>query len=388
MALGSLQKPNNAPLVGNRSIFGYGHYGKAVKILNESLASQNGMNAGLLLAGSLLFATFEVLLKEFSNGYSHINGSLNYLCDLISRSSGEQGPIFSSFVDVFARLAISASIFGDEPASLSLDPFAWLASNIHKPCESSLESAGHFVLFSLAAMRFLQHSSQSTILAKTTSVLGGHTILDLQEQLLNAIRTWQISMQQAKSRSQNMLSYDRVTLLKIYMKYCEIVVSAFTLNGSHSSEVRYDKYISEFSELLHLCKGFIKHNDPESIEQDGMRYPSFTIHIGIIHILWYICIKCRDPSLRREALCMLASCHHAEGDTFDGIMIAGYAEMVIRLEEGPEGVECAEDLPYERRIRKPHFNIVHDDHILHCEKGDFKLGPEWTTWQPVCAFSV
>ena len=62
--------------------------------------------------------------------------------------------------------------------------------------------------------------------------------------------------------------------------------------------------------------------------------------------------------------------------------------VVIRLEEGPHGAKCAKDVPVERRIAKPRFNVIRDDHILHCEKGDFRLGEEWTKWQPICVFST
>ena len=141
-------------------MFSFHQYGKAVKSLNESLNSRNGVHSATVLANSLLFATFEVLQKDFSKGSRHINGSLNYLCDLVHDGTMDNTIIFSSFVDVFARLAISASIFGGQRTRLLLDPFDWLSLHLQDDCEFNIEIAGHACLFSLSAMRLLEEPWQ------------------------------------------------------------------------------------------------------------------------------------------------------------------------------------------------------------------------------------
>ena len=188
-------------------------------------------------------------------------------------------------------------------------------------------------------------------------------------------------MQRLESSLSHQILRQRAMLLKIYLSYCQISVSALSFRDDEITELRYDSYFLEFKELLALCKTFMDCGDLETHEEGGLRYPSFTIHIGIIHILWYVCIKCRDPKTRREAVQLLNHCHHGEGDTFDGVMIAGYADIVIKLEEGVEMPSAAEDVPEERRISRPYFNIMRDDHVLHCEKGDFRLGEKWNRWQ-------
>lgn len=382
VALGSLQKPENAPIAGNGTAFGFSQYGRAIQILNGNVATSTRMNSEIVLATSLLFATFEVLHKEFSKGSQHINGSLNYLCDLVQTGRLQGGIVFSAFVDVFARLAISASIFGGQQTRLIMDPFAWLSAHTLDEKQFSMDLAGHVVLFCLAAMRFLEDSLRPASDVKRTHLLG------LRSELLDSIGLWEFSMKQLEGGNLNVSLRHRALLLKIYMTYCKISVSAMLIGTVDPSELRYDEHILKFRKLLDSCKNFMEWDDLEAQEQGGLRYPSFTIHIGIIHILWYVSIKCRDPQIRRQAVKLLNHCHHGEGDTFDGVMIAGYAEMVIRLEEGPEMAATAQDVPAERRISTPYFNVARDDHVLHCEKGDFRLSEEWSKWQPICVFSV
>lgn len=388
VALGSMQKPMNAADLSMGPTFSFHQYGKAVKKLNQRLSSRANVRSEMVLASSLLLATFEVLQKEFWKGSQHVNGSLNYLCDLVQGGGKDDSIVFSSFVDVFARLKISTSIFGGKQIKLLLDPFERLSTNLEEDCSFSMEVAGYSVLFCPPAMRYLEDPPP---FSPQGWLIDGNIDGDYQAQrelLLKYTLFWERAMQRLEPNPQDAYIAYRATLLKIYMRYCKLSVSTLTISEAVWTEMRYDCFNADFLELLHLCKNFMSCGEPETHGGNRLRYPSFTIHVGIIHILWYIAIKCRDPGLRREAVCLLNHCHHGEGDTFDGVMIAGYANMVIRLEEGPDGAECARDVPLERRICKPHFNTIHDDHILHCEKGDFRLGEEWSKWQPICVFSV
>ena len=388
VALGCLQRPDNAPNASDGPAFGFRQYGKAVKILNHSLTIPTNMKSEVVLATSLLFATFEVLHKDFMKGSQHINASLNYMCHLVQAGAAHDDNVFAALVDVFARLAISASIFRGQRSKLSTDPFIWLTTHLNGTDEFSMAVAGYGVLFCLSAMRFLEQAENQETSNEHIQGVGPNHLLILRNELLDSIQFWQVSMKQLEASQINISIRHRALLLKIYMAYCKISVSALRMGSTEPSELRYDRHILDFRQLLASCRDFMERGDLEFYEQGGLRYPSFTIHIGIIHILWYISIKCRDPHIRRGAVKLLNHCHHGEGDTFDGVMISGYADMVIKLEEGPESTTTAQDVPVERRISKPYFNVVRDDHVLHCEKGDFRLGDEWTKQQPICVFSV
>jgi hypothetical protein len=316
----------NAPQVGNGPTFSFHQYGKAVKMLNRSLGPRGDVDSETILASSLLLATFEILQKEFMKGSQHVNGSLNYLCDLVQSGGKDDSVVFSSFVDVFARLTISTSIFGGKQTKVFLDPFEWLLTNLGHEREFSMEIAGYGVLFCLSAMRFLEDPWQIDPPPRTIDENYDEHCQARRELLLNSIKFWEDAMQSLEARIQDAAVEHRATLLKIYIRYCKLAVSTLAIREAESTEMRYDCFIPDFHELLGLCEVFMSCGDPETHEGNGLRYPSFTIHIGVIHILWYIGIKCRDPFMRREAVKLLNHCHHGEGDTFDGVMIAGYAD--------------------------------------------------------------
>ena len=385
VALGSLQRPENAPNACDSPAFGFIQYGKAVKILNRSLTTPASVRSEVVLATSLLFATFEVLHKDFMKGSQHINASLNYMCHLVQAGGAHDGVVFAALVDVFARLTISASIFRGQRSDLSTDPFTWLTTHLTRSKGFSMAVAGYGVLFCLSAMRFLEQMESQE---RPNDRIQPNPLLELRNELLDSIEFWQYSMKRLEVSLMDESTRHRALLLKIYMEYCKISVSSSRIGSTETSELRYDTHILHFGRLLASCREFMERGDLEAYEQGGLRYPSFTIHIGIIHILWYISIKCRDPHIRRDAVRLLNHCHHGEGDTFDGVMISGYADMVIKLEEGSESAASAEDVSVERRLSRPYFNVVRDDHVLHCEKGDFRLGDEWTKRQPICVFSV
>ena len=379
VALRSLQQPVDAPQAGDGPAFGLQHYGKAVRILNEQLTSGNDVASSIVLASSMLFATFEIVQKDFAKGSRHVNGSLNYLCSILESGRADTSTlsasgVFSSIVDSFARLEISTSIFGGCRTNLCSNPFDWVSTNITLNMEfKTLDEAGNAMLLCLAAMRQLQYACQTQSLETNPESPSLNGELELSRQkLLCSIAHWQAAVQQLEQRLIRSGKQRRPILLKIYIKYCEILVSTLQFGHVDENEMRYDNFITEFAELLVLSREFLDLGDIRSHEQGGLRYPSFTIHVGIIHIAWFIAIKCRDPMIRRGALKVLKGCDHQAESTFDGVKIAKYAEMVIKLEEDYD-IRCAVDVGVDRRLRQPSFNTSTDDGILHTEKGSYEL---------------
>lgn len=59
---------------------------------------------------------------------------------------------------------------------------------------------------------------------------------------------------------------------------------------------------------------------------------NFTVDIGLIPPLYYTAIKCRVPSIRREAIGILHHVPHREA-MWDALVVAAAAEKVVHLEE-------------------------------------------------------
>ena len=384
IALGSLHQSRAGPTLEDSRVFGLQHYCKAVQALNKMLVSNNRVASCILLSASLLFATFEVEQREYGKASLHIDGSLNYLCGIANGNetgTGRPDEAFSDIFDAFLRLDVSSFIFSGIRTRLNYDAINSLTTHLYPGVGfESTFAASQTLLFCLAAMRHLEVIYGTDSFADLQDSVKSEARGLLKERLLFALNNWEQAMSELDPQLAEEEEQRRAKILRSYNRYCRIRASV--LGGDQDTELRYDDFLSEFEEILSIASSLMHAEVTGNFEEDCLRYPSCSTHAGIIHLLWFVAIKCRDPGIRHEAIRLLKKCNHQES-LWDGRKIASYAETAITIEESG-AVHCAADVPFERRLSDAWFDARFDDNVLHCKRGTCRHGVEWV----VCSQTV
>ena len=118
-------------------------------------------------------------------------------------------------------------------------------------------------------------------------------------------------------------------------------------------EMVWDQYESQFELINSLVREYLaivptlKHSDSFS----GL--PNFIIDMGIMSVLYFTILKCRNPSIRRESLSLVRQVSCQEG-MLNNQVYAAVAAKVIAIEEGAAIREIplthAKDIPGSARF--------------------------------------
>jgi hypothetical protein len=128
-------------------------------------------------------------------------------------------------------------------------------------------------------------------------------------------------------------------VLNIYYELAVIMASVCL----SEDEMIFDSFTKNF---LRILTGFVElwnywaSLDPLVEEmKDTFCHPvykredhGFTVESGFIPPVYYTALKCRIPSIRRQAIRILRSAPHREG-VWNGQLLAGVLEEVVRIEE-------------------------------------------------------
>ena len=114
---------------------------------------------------------------------------------------------------------------------------------------------------------------------------------------------------------------------------------------SNPCPLTIDLQTSAFSELISLCSVLA------STSQWTLSKPSFGPDLGIVGPLYLAVLPCRDPTVRRLAVDLLATLNRQEGAWESGLA-AQIGRWIIRLEEQRAGgvVREAKDIPFAARV--------------------------------------
>jgi hypothetical protein len=117
-----------------------------------------------------------------------------------------------------------------------------------------------------------------------------------------------------------------MTALALEMRFKALFTS---LLGDHfKGDTVYDALTAHSREVVDLAKIFVKH---EKMQSDSQR-AAFTYDDPFISSVYIVTLKCRDGSLRREAISLLQS-HPRRDSVMDSTLIAKIGTMQMNIEE-------------------------------------------------------
>ena len=124
-------------------------------------------------------------------------------------------------------------------------------------------------------------------------------------------------------------------ILHIHQKEAELVVA--TRKDPLPSRKRYEGLTSLFHEMLGYAETAIGYNQPKDQSIRGFeRSPSFNLDIGVIPIVHFATVKCKDPSVQQRGLDILHKSNRQEG-IWNAKLTAAVAERQIELEKLSDG---------------------------------------------------
>jgi hypothetical protein len=113
-----------------------------------------------------------------------------------------------------------------------------------------------------------------------------------------------------------------------------------------AEDTMYDKFLPQFQDIVDLASPLANPQAATNARPNSV----FSHEVGILPSLYTTGTKCRDPSIRRRALQLLASSRR-KGGVWDSRQAAKVVQRVVALEE--DGISAHEraDLPERCRIR-------------------------------------
>ncbi|KAK4941544.1 hypothetical protein LTR10_018563 [Elasticomyces elasticus] len=100
-----------------------------------------------------------------------------------------------------------------------------------------------------------------------------------------------------------------------------------------SGEMIWDQFEAEWRQIVSDCARVVElDRRRDDVDNPQTCTPIFTMSLGIIQGLWLVCVRCRNPTVRRCALGLLRDCRHREG-VWDSAIAALAAKRMIDMEE-------------------------------------------------------
>ncbi|MCJ1231268.1 hypothetical protein MMC12_007945 [Toensbergia leucococca] len=379
---------------------------KAISHLSKRLRMNEEDSMEIALIACVLFITFEQLqgnyesaLRHWQQGKKVLHGWQEAKNNYQSSSSNALIPLCNpdviedNLIRFFGRLDVQAITFIDT-RSLQCDE-TWQSKKPglgppHIPDKiSSLSEARHYLdeqlewMFYAAARAIFRLDAWPGDGENTNNVAGLHGY--------DGLDRWAARFDAFLKHSGSALSARDIrgaTLLKILHKVASIMLLSTGLEGFVADETCFDKFSIEFVDILSLAASLINAEISDGVTEAKQARPSFSFDMGVVPPLYYIAVKCREPSIRRQALSLLLASPRREG-VWDGLMAARITERLIAIEEeGLESITDCASIPGSARITLVNASMYSDQRRAFLEytqprystDGNLDTREMWVSW--------
>lgn len=377
-ALGSLSRPGKA-----NDAFGLQQYSLAMKALRSKTAGVDDRSAqNLILVACLLFIAIELVQRGWEQAQSHLNGGLSIVKQIqqkpVSSSSAGGGPkdTLAPLEQLFGRLDNQMSLFTSSRVQLhramSNGRMAFLPAELRL---KSVEDAGRLHSLQVAAMRELVYEIESQRFTPEGIEPANYVELEVQQgRQLVSLDRWHTAMEDLIPKLSDERDERLAKLLMMSHLCCRMMVSNALADGR---ETLHDRFMPEFERILELGEELTFSGT------NGSRIAQrrFSLDIGIIAPVYYVALKCREPTLRRRAISLLKSSNSQEG-AWDSATMADLAKRVLEVEEqGIEDPKMASDIPEQNRLWRAWFDLRSGATAIECMRRAWERDGEWIKYE-------
>lgn len=349
------------------------YYNRAIGSLNSFRRSSSRLNgsrthAQVILIACLTFIIIEYLQNHPKKGLLHLEHGLRILRSREYKSIRHSSRdlvddwLADAFdrLDIQARPLLKATALNQHYTHDSVDSQCF-------PSIGSLREARQQLDSLISEAYRLQYSAHNAIFSADVSLL--FQALSIQQRLqrclsswLRAYRAWCIRPLPFHEPPLSPPEQVARHLLLLYHTMIGIMTATALYMGDESV---FDQHTEGFASIVTSAKELFEIYNPTTrrlatSHNHCSEYFTFTSDLGLIPVLYYTAIKCRDEQIRRNALSILETKTRQEG-IWEGSTAALIAAEVIRLETPyPEQDEATHN---EKATSKHRKSITLDSHF-------------------------
>jgi len=336
------------------------HYNRAIERVIKLDFASSADNFDIVLMTSIIFSAFESLRGHLKLALTHIASGAKILAEIDPKTGSPRKGFLPRdiFIPTFTRLEnqiteIDEKSPGPKIKSLPKRPLPLLPERFAVIIDAQIA----FDCFLNCLWRLLLPIQPGDPLDESI----GKTQEEIQR-LIAYFSDWCTLFDQSGFPETD----PAVLILRTNMQQLHIL----RLGGFGTGEMVWDAYNPEFEKLLGYIDqlmtttSYLAPNDPvrtanslnvpgqHSAQSNRASKPTFTFNLGIIAPLYFTSTRCRDPLIRRRAMCILSNCNRKEG-IWDSSIAAGIAERIIFVEESNairSPVSHASQIPLNSRV--------------------------------------
>ena len=289
------------------------HYQHALRYYNKSIVSLDHTgkdHALILMLTCALFTCLEAILGHPENVIALIRGGHEIGEQLLSNPDSSTLAI----IRLFDRMRLLSMLHG-QPLS---NPSSYVTSSCDSVNFTSLSDARY-------ALYFLMNDSIDFVQVATSAKYT----LDSNDSAFGSLRLQQL---ETKRRFEVWISNSMSLSLRTRASEAFAVLEALyaVANLWLANALIRTEYVSEFE---HGYFSIVLDKASQFLSQKTTTQPLFVFEMNWIPPLFFVGIKCRDPTLRRAAVSLLSLTARREG-IWDQAETLGIVNRVIQLEEG------------------------------------------------------
>ncbi|PLB47685.1 C6 zinc finger domain protein [Aspergillus steynii IBT 23096] len=319
--------------------FALQQYNKAIKHLIEYMSSPD-QTIDLTLITCYLFMCLEMLKGDNSQALNHLESGMRILHrrDATGQYSALTRDMDRELSHLSLRLNIQLSFHKRSMMVFQLDDPVPKHHTTGEIAFTQISEARHSLdrLMNIGLV-FVREASFKK------SVAGGRDgCLPRQQELCREFEAWKNAFERfLAADQQTMKSTDCRASLLLWIQ-CR-VSQIWTETCLAMDEMIYDDQIETFEAIVRDAEHLVANNNDRDPEAGNLN-KRFTLEAGVIPMLYWSAIKCRQPLVRRRALDVISRSPEQEG-LWRQKRFLKVAEMVIELEE-----QDLLALPIEKRV--------------------------------------
>jgi len=340
LALGNLHEQGSLDDEDQRALqhrSGLNHYNKAIAHLTKSTDPES-QSAEVVLVSCIVFVCVEIVLGNIKKAMSHLQAGMQIIRSSVTpgslpnfyQSNGQL--IKTNVVPIFEHFNGQSFIYG-RSLMPAIEKFLNRADDVPTTFSNCREAVAlHTSLLSTA-----QQFAVTTLNPPNPASDEYARLLNEKHNLQQNIRRWSSAAQTLIQNSQ-LTKDERGKILQIQGSHKMASIWAF--NAINTDEMSFDALVHDFDAVIRQCRLNLNKCSKFVEEPEVSRSTKSLLRLQSISPLFVVATKCRNSTIRRQALTLLPRSPLNQG-FWDSKKVVRVVERIIELEE--QGLEDLRD---------------------------------------------